>query len=133
MGDGSSWLHGPGMNDQVNALTVYDDGGGPELYAGGSFTMAGSVAANHTAKWNGSSWVPLGSGMSVSAFPFVGALTVFDDGGGPALYAGGGFATAGGLTANNIARWDGASWTQLGSGTDDIGQRQPRRLRRYVR
>jgi hypothetical protein len=36
------------------------------------------------------------------------------------LYAGGHFTTAGGLPANRIARWDGSSWSSLGSGTDFI-------------
>jgi hypothetical protein len=44
------------------------------------------------------------------------ALTVFDDGSGPALHAAGGFTTAGGGAANSIARWDGASWQALGGG-----------------
>src|SRR5262249_1387788 len=36
-----------------------------------------------------------------------------------ALYAGGGFITAGGTSAPHIARWDGASWSALGEGTDN--------------
>ena len=32
------------------------------------------------------------------------------------IVVGGQFATAGGVTANRIARWDGASWSPLGSG-----------------
>ena len=37
------------------------------------------------------------------------------------LYAGGGFTLAGGVNvnANHIARWEGSSWSALGSGTDD--------------
>jgi hypothetical protein len=35
------------------------------------------------------------------------------------LYAGGIFTTAGGAAANRIARWDGASWSPLGSGAND--------------
>ena len=41
---------------------------------------------------------------------------VFDDGSGPALYAGGVFTTAGGVTVNRIAQWDGTRWSALGSG-----------------
>ena len=95
---------------------MFDDGGGPALYAGGDFTTAGGVAANGIAKWDGSSWTALGSGMNAD----VHALTVFDDGGGPALYAGGDFTTAGGVAANNIAKWDGSSWTALGSGIERL-------------
>jgi len=102
----------PGMNSAVLALTVFDDGTGPALYAGGSFTTAGGVSANRIAKWDGSSWSPFGSGMN----NIVSALTVLDDGTGPALYAGGFFTTAGGLPASRIAKWDGSSWAPLGSG-----------------
>ena len=46
---------------QVNALAV--DGAG-NLYAGGCFTTAGGVAANNVAKWDGSAWSALGSGIA---------------------------------------------------------------------
>jgi hypothetical protein len=118
--DGSSWSAlGSGTDGEfpyVYALTVFDDGGGPALYAGGYFTSAGGVGANHIAKWDGSNWSALGSGTG-GEFPHVYALMVFDDGGGPALYAGGYFTSAGGVGANHIAKWDGSSWSALGSGT----------------
>ena len=115
------WLPGfgaPGMNKTVYALTVFDDGSGsgPAIYAGGEFTTAGSVLANRIAKWDGSVWSTLGSGSANGVNNTVYALTVFDDGAGPALYAGGLFTTAGGVTANRIAQWDGASWSSLGTG-----------------
>ena len=47
-------------------------------------------------------------------------LAVYDDGAGPALYVGGDFYTAGGVTVNYIARWDGAAWSAL-SGLFDTG------------
>src|SRR5262245_49480683 len=102
----------PGVDDIVAALAQFDDGSGPALYAGGLFTSAGGAAANRIAKWDGTSWAALGSGMN----GFVYALAGFDDGGGPALYAGGGFSSAGGVAANSIARWDAASWSALASG-----------------
>jgi hypothetical protein len=44
--DGASWSAlGGGMNDTVRALSVYDDGGGPALFAGGNFTIAGGSQA----------------------------------------------------------------------------------------
>jgi hypothetical protein len=71
------------------------------------------------AKWNGSAWSPLGTGINCGgcATPIaVLALQVFDDGSGPALYVGGRFDHAGGLSANSIARWNGTNWSTLGSG-----------------
>ena len=44
------------------------------------------------------------------------ALVTFDNGSGTALYAGGGFTSAGGIPASYIARWDGASWSSVGGG-----------------
>ncbi len=118
--DGSSWsrLGSTGVNDTIAALTVFDDGTSTALYAGGDFSRAGDQTADGIAKWDGSSWSPLGSGVSVNGFlpgP-VYALTVFDDGTGHALYVGGGFTRAGGQMALSIAKWNGSSWSPLGSG-----------------
>ncbi len=119
--DGSSWSElGSGTSGIVFALASFDDGsgGGPRLYAGGFFTAAGGVAAANIARWNGSSWSPLGSGVDSTVLAF----TVFDDGSGagPALYVGGAFTTAGGVAAQRIARWDGSSWSALGSGASGL-------------
>lgn len=82
-------------------LTVFDDGSGPALYVAGNFTFAGGVAASNIAKWNGSSWASLGTGLNGVAE----AITLFNDGTGSALYVGGRFFTAGGVPANRMARW----------------------------
>ncbi len=96
--NGSAWTAlGTGMNSAVSELAV--DGSG-NLYAGGSFTTAGGVAANRIAKWNGSAWSALGTGMNGD----VKALAV--DGSGN-LYAGGGFTTAGGKVSAFAAKWIG--------------------------
>jgi len=121
--DGSSWSPlgsglGTGFGD-VLALAVYDDGGGAALYAGGNFDMAGGVAAIGVARWDGSSWTPLGSGLG-GQFDNAHSMTVYDDGGGAALYAGGNFVTAGGVAANHIAKWDGSSWSPLGGGMNNF-------------
>jgi hypothetical protein len=114
--NGTSWSAlGTGMNGHVRALAAFDDGSGLALHAGGAFTSAGGVPAKYVAKWNGATWSPLGSGMN-GINPPVDALTVFDDGHGPALYAGGSFDFAGGVIAQGIAKWNGSSWSALGSG-----------------
>jgi hypothetical protein len=90
----------------VYALAV----SGADLYAGGSFFAAGGSAAIYVAKWNGSAWSALGSGMN--SFVFALAMSGTD------LYAGGYFTTAGGVSANRIAKWAGGAWSALGSGMD---------------
>ena len=118
--DGAAWSPlGSGMNCSVHALAAFDDGSGPALYAGGSFLVAGGHSVSRIAKWDGATWSALGSGMSGGPATFVQALTVFDDGSGPGLYAGGGFTTAGGVTTNHVAKWDGMNWSPLGSGMDE--------------
>ncbi len=123
--DGAAWQPlGSGMNNTVFALTTWDpDGTGPmpeQVVAAGEFTNAGDVAVNRIAHWDGAAWQPFGSGMNSNSSPYVLALTTWDpDGSGPLtaqLVAGGAFPTAGGVTVNNIARWDGAAWQPFGSG-----------------
>jgi len=122
-----SWLptmgEQPGVNGQVTAMGVFDDGNGPALYVGGDFSYAGSEAAARIARWDGTNWTPLGSGLgSFAPDEPVFALCVFDDGSGPALYVGGDFHHAGGVPAGNIAKWDGTTWTALGSGLDSYAR-----------
>lgn len=101
-----------GISPSVEALLTVDDGTGPVLYVGGSFTSAGSTPARNVAKWDGASWTALGAGLNGPASVF----ELFDDGSGPALFVGGGFSEAGGQPASAIAKWDGSSWSGLGSG-----------------
>jgi hypothetical protein len=120
---GSAWSNlGTGMDGSVEALAIYNDGGGDALYAGGSFTLAGGASANRVAKWNGSAWSALGTGIDNT----VHALTTFDvDGAGPGpveLIAGGEFAVAGGVSVTRVARWNGTAWKALGTfGTATCG------------
>src|SRR5262249_55072546 len=105
------------LNGWPNSLTVFDDGSGPALFAGGFFTEAGGTGAYSIAKWNGSSWSALSQGLNESPVSF----SAFDDGTstGPALYVGGNFTEAGGVAVNRIAAWTGCpyQWTNPANGT----------------
>ncbi|MCB9137053.1 MAG: hypothetical protein H6642_01750 [Caldilineaceae bacterium] len=85
------------------------------LYAGGWFTAAGGMSASHIAKWDGTNWSALGSGMGGADVYGVKALATDTNGN---LYAGGYFYTAGDVDVYHIAKWDGAGWTALGDGAD---------------
>jgi len=108
-------FQGRGMNNLIDALAV--DGHG-NRYAAGNFTRAGGVAANRIARWNGTTWHPLGSGTDSA----VSALAFTPD---RSLYAGGFFTTAGDKISSSIARWMGEveykktwlSWCFASAGT----------------
>ncbi|GAB3638786.1 hypothetical protein GCM10027422_43760 [Hymenobacter arcticus] len=106
-----------GTNSTVMALALL----GTSLYVGGDFTAAGAVPASRIAKWEGSAWSALGPGVSTplatGSFGVVYALLPV----GNSLYVGGYFTTAGGLLVNNVARWDGSTWSALGKGTTTGG------------
>lgn len=116
--DGTSWsivgggMHMGSTSNEVTALAVYDSGAGPELYAGGRFSQAGGVPVANIAKWNGSAWSAVGSGIPAGSITPVNAMLAFDDGSGAQLYVGGGFASAGGApNTSGLARWDGSAWS----------------------
>ncbi|WP_165768421.1 T9SS type A sorting domain-containing protein [Hymenobacter amundsenii] len=89
---------------------------GSDMYVGGRFTQAGGVASNNIAKWDGENWSSLGTGPAngIHGVPYeeVHALAVR----GSDMYVGGQFTQAGGVAANNIAKWDGTGWSSLGTG-----------------
>jgi hypothetical protein len=85
---------------RVAALTVDGDN---NLYAGGDFTTAGGVPANHIAMWDGSTWNPLGSGVVGRSNSYVILSLAWD--GSEGLYVGGDFMYAGGKPSANIAGW----------------------------
>ncbi|MGA9771168.1 MAG: hypothetical protein WBV94_19195 [Blastocatellia bacterium] len=72
---------------------------GDDIYAGGAFTSIDGVKANGIARYDGTKWHALGSGVDGR----VQAIAFKDN----EVYVGGLFTTAGGKTAYNFARWVG--------------------------
>ena len=132
--DGEQWSKlDEGMNGPVHSLSLFDDGSGMAIYAGGGFTSDAfqQDPMNRIARWGGESWSAVGLGgtddgmqFSGSEDPSVNVLTIFDDGSGEALYAAGVFDEVDGDPANGIAQWDGDSWVNLGEGVDLGGDDQ---------
>ncbi len=117
------WPRIAATDGPVRALAVYQG----MLYAGGEFTCIRPADPNDPnalcdpntpghvagpiARWDGQTWSAVGGGVGPdpndanSPAPSVLALTVFEDDGGEALFVGGTFLTAGGVSTNRIARW----------------------------
>ena len=91
-----------GLDGEVNAIAV---GGNGDVYVGGSFTHAGSLAVDYIAKWDGTGWSALGSGLDFDVFGI--AVSGSD------VYAVGIF---------GLAKWDGVSWTSIGKASFGSGQ-----------
>jgi hypothetical protein len=88
----------------------------------------GSV--NQIARWDGASWSALGSGTNGGS---VFALSVFDDGGGPALYAGGQFYRGRGRQCEPHRQVGRLQLVRSGIGNEHLRRVRPDRLRRRRR
>jgi hypothetical protein len=97
-----------GVSSSVNAMVIKNEN---EIYAGGQFINASGITVNRIAKWNGSGWSALGTGVNGT----VHTIAINGDD----VYAGGEFTTAGGVTVNRIAKWNGTSWAALGTGVNN--------------
>ena len=98
----------------VRAISVRGD----DVYVGGAFFTAGVAQATNVARWNRAtaSWYAMGGGVDG---PVVAVAAWEDD-----VYVGGSFSRAGGaggVTANNIARWSRTATAETWSALADQG------------
>lgn len=106
----ASWRAlGTGINGIVRAMAA----SGSDLYVGGSFDQAGRAPAKGIAKWDGQAWSALGGGVtSANLLGGITAIAVV----GTDVYVAGDFTEIGGVPAAHIAKWNGQTWSALGSG-----------------
>jgi hypothetical protein len=83
-----------------------------DIIAGGQFRWADATPVDNIARFDGTTWHPLGAGLNGAVFGLVKLAN--DD-----VVVSGQFTQAGGQPANHIARWDGATWSPLGTGLDN--------------
>jgi hypothetical protein len=79
------------------------------LYAAGAFTSIDGVTYNYLARWDGSSWNPVG-GNSINGS--VTGIGYYKD----ELYVAGEFTSIEGENFDYIAKWNGKKWSNVGSG-----------------
>lgn len=84
-----------------------------DVIAGGSFVDAGVPGTAGLARWDGAQWTALGGGLSSATQPICRSLTLCPNGD---LLVAGSFVSAGGVAADNLARWNGSSWSAVAPG-----------------
>lgn len=102
-----------GSGGNVIAMEVFDDGSGPALYVGGLFTTAGGESISNLARWDGETWSEVGGGISAG---LLGVQAIVADHDAGKLYVTGLINSADGMPVNNIAVWDGESWSAIDAG-----------------
>lgn len=115
--DGANWSAlGNGLPSGLEGVIVLNSGSGTTIIATGLFDIAGYDGEHRIARWDSGNWAPLDSGPVSGTDNPVSTTLVMEEGGIPVLYIGGTFSTVNGVDATAIARWDGISWSALGSG-----------------
>jgi hypothetical protein len=119
--DGEAWhpfcegwgVTGPSSHPTISRFGVFDGA----LIAAGLFDHAGCIPAANIARWDGTRWHAMGSGLEFGPLylgPY-GDLIVYDG----RLVVAGAFERAGGVEVNGIAAWDGEAWSALGGGVNE--------------
>ncbi|HTP07785.1 MAG TPA: hypothetical protein VMP08_06015 [Anaerolineae bacterium] len=105
---------GDGTTGTVNAILI----SGNTMYVGCSCNDVSGIPVGGIARWNitAQSWSGVGAYLTSSNGQFSGVVNALALDGGGRLIVGGYFDHAGTLPVMNIARWDGASWSAIGSG-----------------
>ncbi|NNE07550.1 MAG: T9SS type A sorting domain-containing protein [Gemmatimonadetes bacterium] len=92
---------GGGVNGDLNFMHVFAG----ELWVGGDFDTAGTVAAHNVARWNGTAWAPAGAGIPAVVESFADRNNE--------LYAATESDTGAPGYTDAVLRWDGAAWNAL--------------------
>lgn len=110
-GVGSGFTGGMMGQAMVHSFCVYNG----NLYAGGMFEHSGSLEMHNLAMWNGTQWSSNGDiGGAMMGQNEVSALCAYNGD----LFCGGNFGSCGSMSANNLGKWNGSSWSNIGTGMD---------------
>ncbi len=105
-----------GLSTGANAavLTIETNNVQGNVYVGGIFTRIGDlIDSNRIAKWDGSAWSLVGTGLDGPVFVMKADIS-------SNLFVAGSFGSANGISATNIAKYDisNNTWSALGSGAN---------------
>ncbi len=114
MGDGVDWLKSfpwctNCIPNPVNSIIRYKD----TIYITGMFLTSGNYTVNGIAKWNGTKWLPLKTGLKDSDVgPGSGIgykFKIYNND----LYLTGAFDSVCGVAAHSLAKFDGVNWSAV--------------------
>lgn len=114
-GNGGTGISGASATASVDAIQVAPNG---DIYFTGAFTNAGTTAVAGMARWDGTFFQPVGSGISGQGLSARGHSIGITASG--SVLVGGSFTVAGGLSVEGVARWSGSAWSRLSSGFNGI-------------
>jgi hypothetical protein len=105
---------------ELNAVAIAIDATG-QVYMTGNFLSVNGVSANRVARYDGTTWHAMGSGI-VQPQPGLGnyystAMAAI----GNEVYLAGAMTQVGGVTVNNVARWNGSTWSAMAGGIPTYG------------
>ncbi|MEZ6172003.1 MAG: hypothetical protein R3B58_03405 [Phycisphaerales bacterium] len=120
IGEWSAWQNVayPGADGRVEDYVMWDpDGAGPlgeQLVLAGSFLTIGDTVCENMGRYDGQTWtgIPALAVHTKASWTSILCVGVFEGD----LIAGGRFTQIDGVDANNIARFDGQAWHQMGDG-----------------
>lgn len=116
--NGREWSAlGRGLDHIVRGLDVVVGSDGSELFVTGEFGTADRLEVDGVVSWNGARWTAPARGL----FGTPVTAAAFDEGGAgrPSIFVGGLFwLLAEGRIVEDVARWDGSSWSAVGDGLD---------------
>ncbi len=109
-----------GVNGPAETVTVTSDG--KTAYVGGNFAyVGGDVHAQSIGKLTASGWQSLGAGLNDNV---LGIALKGDDVYAVGWFTGSGVSSGGDpvIPAKHIARWNGATWSSVGGGLDNMAR-----------
>lgn len=106
--DGISWDSVPYVSGSIRSLIEFEG----DLIVGGDISYAGGVGVTKVARWDGTTWSPMGDDL-VGQPSFVRNFKIYDG----VLYAVGHF-YLNPETVRGIAFWDGSDWQGIGSSSN---------------
>jgi hypothetical protein len=112
--DGSSWSTLGNLDGGVTSLLSMQG----RLYVAGSFTQAGGGTVNGLASWDDTNWSNVGGSSGAILYGVPTGVSALASAG-STLFVAGEFDTIGGVSANNVARWDGSRFTTFGQGSSN--------------